>query len=398
MCADRAVAGRRRAAEPRGWITTTARNRALDIGCAARRLATSVMQPRTGCTPDTISDDGDRTTGDSGPRSRRPAPPDLHVLPPGARAERAGGAHPATARRAADRRDRACLPRARGDDGAAPRAGQAEDRRRQHPVPRARGLPSCPSGSAVGARGDLPRVQRGLHRERRRCARSGTTSATRRSGSRGCSRQLMPDEPEVARPAGAAAAHRGAPRRRVSTSDGDAGAARRPGPHAVGPRARSTRGTRSCGSACAATGPGRYQFQAAIAAVHADARPPTTTDWGQIVQLYDQLSRSHRRRWCGSTGRSRSPSSTGRTRAFASSLRSTARGLDHYAPFHAARADLLRRCRPRRRCVGVVRAGDRAVSADPAQRRFLERRRLRAALAAEQRRDPWYQAHRYVRW
>ena len=36
-------------------------------------------------------------------------------------------------------------------------------------------------------------------------------------------------------------------------------------------------------------GPGRYALQAAIAAVHAEARSPTDTDWRQIVALYRQL-------------------------------------------------------------------------------------------------------------
>ncbi len=35
--------------------------------------------------------------------------------------------------------------------------------------------------------------------------------------------------------------------------------------------------------------PGPYQVQAAIAAVHSDAVSAADTDWGQIVQLYDQL-------------------------------------------------------------------------------------------------------------
>ena len=35
--------------------------------------------------------------------------------------------------------------------------------------------------------------------------------------------------------------------------------------------------------------PGPYQVQAAIAAVHSDARSATDTDWSQIVQLYDLL-------------------------------------------------------------------------------------------------------------
>ncbi|WP_206185050.1 RNA polymerase sigma factor [Thermoactinospora rubra] len=35
--------------------------------------------------------------------------------------------------------------------------------------------------------------------------------------------------------------------------------------------------------------PGPYQIQAAIAAVHSDAARAADTDWGQILQLYDQL-------------------------------------------------------------------------------------------------------------
>jgi RNA polymerase sigma-70 factor (ECF subfamily) len=35
--------------------------------------------------------------------------------------------------------------------------------------------------------------------------------------------------------------------------------------------------------------PGPYQIQAAINAVHADARTANETDWKQILQLYDQL-------------------------------------------------------------------------------------------------------------
>lgn len=37
--------------------------------------------------------------------------------------------------------------------------------------------------------------------------------------------------------------------------------------------------------------PGPYQVQAAIAAVHSDARDPADTDWGQVVALYDHLLR-----------------------------------------------------------------------------------------------------------
>jgi predicted RNA polymerase sigma factor len=37
--------------------------------------------------------------------------------------------------------------------------------------------------------------------------------------------------------------------------------------------------------------PGVYQVQAAIAALHAQAKLPEDTDWAQIVQLYDRLER-----------------------------------------------------------------------------------------------------------
>src|SRR6185295_7237580 len=41
---------------------------------------------------------------------------------------------------------------------------------------------------------------------------------------------------------------------------------------------------------CLARGrPGPYQIQAAIQAVHADARDAQETDWRQILRLYDQL-------------------------------------------------------------------------------------------------------------
>jgi predicted RNA polymerase sigma factor len=37
--------------------------------------------------------------------------------------------------------------------------------------------------------------------------------------------------------------------------------------------------------------PGEFQAQAAIAALHADARTPDETDWVQIVEWYDELVR-----------------------------------------------------------------------------------------------------------
>jgi RNA polymerase sigma-70 factor (ECF subfamily) len=90
--------------------------------------------------------------------------------------------------------------------------------------------------------------------------------------------------------------------------------------------------------------PGPYQVQAAIAAVHAEAATAAETDWPQIAVLYGQLLRYE-------------PTPVVElNRAVALSFAATPdQGLallepiagtgvlDGYAPFHLARADMLRR-------------------------------------------------------
>jgi RNA polymerase sigma-70 factor (ECF subfamily) len=86
--------------------------------------------------------------------------------------------------------------------------------------------------------------------------------------------------------------------------------------------------------------PGPYQLQAAINAVHADATTLEQTDWSQIVALYDQLLAI-------------SPTpvvalnraiAIGEVHGPAAALVLVdALNLDAYHPFHATRADLLRR-------------------------------------------------------
>jgi len=86
--------------------------------------------------------------------------------------------------------------------------------------------------------------------------------------------------------------------------------------------------------------PGAYQLQAAINAVHADAPTVEETDWSQIVALYDQLlaiaptpvvalNRAI------AIGEVQGPAAA---LALVDELE-----LDTYHPFHATRADLLRR-------------------------------------------------------
>jgi RNA polymerase sigma-70 factor (ECF subfamily) len=117
--------------------------------------------------------------------------------------------------------------------------------------------------------------------------------------------------------------------------------------------------------------PGPYQIQAAIQAVHSDAPTAGATDWGQILQLYDQLM-------------ALAPSPVvALNRAVAVAETEGPRqaldlvdtlGLDGYHVFHAVRADLLRRLG---RDTEAVRAYEAAIALaeSPAQRALLVRRR-----------------------
>jgi RNA polymerase sigma-70 factor (ECF subfamily) len=113
--------------------------------------------------------------------------------------------------------------------------------------------------------------------------------------------------------------------------------------------------------------PGPYQIQAAINAVHADAASMEATDWRQVVALYDQLLVV-------------SPTpvvALNRAIALAEVRGPHAAlallddlGLDDYHLFHAARADLLRRLG---RSTDAARAYARAADLAPsdAERAFL---------------------------
>ena len=91
--------------------------------------------------------DARRRATDDDERRGRPAAADLHLLPPGAAAGRAGRADPARGLRPHDRGDRARLPHRRAHDRAAHRARQGEDPRRAHPLPGAVARRACRSGS-----------------------------------------------------------------------------------------------------------------------------------------------------------------------------------------------------------------------------------------------------------
>jgi RNA polymerase sigma-70 factor (ECF subfamily) len=120
--------------------------------------------------------------------------------------------------------------------------------------------------------------------------------------------------------------------------------------------------------------PGPYQIQAAINAVHSDASTARATDWGQILQLYDQLmalapSPVVALNRAVAVAEVESPEAA---LALVETL-----DLDGYHAFHAVRADLLRRLG---RHTEAVRASEAAIALteSAAERAHLER--TRAAL------------------
>ncbi|TKK84047.1 RNA polymerase sigma factor [Herbidospora galbida] len=118
--------------------------------------------------------------------------------------------------------------------------------------------------------------------------------------------------------------------------------------------------------------PGPYQLQAAIAACHAEAESFESTDWPQIVVLYDMLlhlapspiTRLHRAialRYAVSP------------EAALDELKDLDRALENYPLLHATRADLLRALR---RNHEARECDERALAltANPAQQALLEKR------------------------
>ena len=117
--------------------------------------------------------------------------------------------------------------------------------------------------------------------------------------------------------------------------------------------------------------PGPYQLQAAVAALHTEARTAADTDWRSIAQLYDSLL-------------ALAPTpvialnaavARGMADGAAAGLELVERiaGLDDYHLFHATRADLLRRLGRRAEAAAAYRRALEGVSLD-AERGYLVRR------------------------
>ncbi len=125
-------------------------------------------------------------------------------------------------------------------------------------------------------------------------------------------------------------------------------------------------------SAIALRDPGPYQIQAAISALHATAPTAAQTDWNQIAILYDTLA-------------AMTPSMVVQVNravanGMARGMREGLQMLGHleeqaagFYPYHAARADLLRRTNQRQ---AAADAYQRALElcGNPAERVYLQRR------------------------
>ena len=216
----------------------------------------------------------------------RPTPTDLYLLPPGAGARRAGRADAAHAGRPAHARDRARLPAARSNARAAAGARQeARSATRASPM-------SCRRSEQLPERLDAVLHVVYLVFNEGYSATSGATIVRREltCGGDPAGARAGPAHARRARGArlaGPAAAPGFAPRR-APERERRARPARGSGPLALG-RGRIEEGLAALDRAARLGAPGRYQLQAAIAAVHAEAVAADATDWARIVLLYDRL-------------------------------------------------------------------------------------------------------------
>ncbi len=130
--------------------------------------------------------------------------------------------------------------------------------------------------------------------------------------------------------------------------------------------------TEMLGRAAAMNAPGPYQLQAAIAAVHSEARTWSETDWEQIVALYDALLRLTDSPVIR-LNRAVAVNHVSGPQVALGEVNDLAISLDGYHLFHATRAELLDE-------LGEVALAREArlraleLSRNPAERALLERK------------------------
>lgn len=118
--------------------------------------------------------------------------------------------------------------------------------------------------------------------------------------------------------------------------------------------------------------PGPYQIQAAISALHAEATTPEATDWPQIAALYGTLARMTPSMVVEVNRAVAVAMAHGAPAGLARLLRLDDQAQNFY-PYHAARADLLRRTHQRE---AAAEAYERALALcnNQTERAYLQRR------------------------
>ena len=280
--------------DPKGWLVTVAWRKFLDAARAdtSRRHREGRGRERADARP------GRGPQGGGG----RHAPIVLPVRAPVPDTGFGRRAHAARGRRPDHAADRAGLPGAGGDHGPADQQGQADR-----------------LGRPVQPAGDVATVLRVLYLV---FNEGYSGNVDRRAKAIRLTRQLvaLTDDPEVAGLLALMLLHHA---RRASRTG--------PGGRLVplGEQDRSrwdtgliTEGVAMLQAALARDRLGEYQAQAAIAALHADARSTAETDWVQIVEGgTTNCCSSPAARWCGSTARWRSGRPTDRRPAWRRWLR-----------------------------------------------------------------------------
>jgi RNA polymerase sigma-70 factor, ECF subfamily len=120
--------------------------------------------------------------------------------------------------------------------------------------------------------------------------------------------------------------------------------------------------------------PGPYQLQAAIAALHAQAAAPESTDWAQIAALYGRLLELTPSRIVALNHAVAVAMSAGLEEGLKRIDELAPSGeLDNYYLFHAARAEILRRLHQRAAAAEAYRRALR-LATNRIEQQYLERR------------------------
>jgi len=119
---------------------------------------------------------------------------------------------------------------------------------------------------------------------------------------------------------------------------------------------------------------GNYQLQAAIAAVHTEAKTADETDWPQIVALYQELMRINSSPIIALNYAAAVAMSAGWAAGLALMDEANAgKKLEHYYLYHAARADLLRRLNRLQEATAAYKQA-LALTTNRVEQQYLKRR------------------------